>query len=153
MKMLPIILDNNFNRIAMIDDFISLIWTTRYYKTGDFEVCADISRANVLKVGYYVTRAGDDSHLGIIENVDFTGIKSVEVKAVAKVFAGADGEQLQIRLDANNGELLGYVDIGKDTGGAEGVFKASLYRNVTGVHNVYLLISIASLDYPLFLGS
>ena len=71
MQMIPIILDNNFTRIAMIDDFISLIWTSRYYKVGDFELCADISRANILKVGYYVTRYGDDSHLGIIEDIKF----------------------------------------------------------------------------------
>lgn len=71
MQMLPIILDNNFNRIAMIDDFISLIWTTRYYKVGDFELCADISRADVIQTGYYVTRYGDDTHLGIIENVKY----------------------------------------------------------------------------------
>lgn len=69
MQMLPIILDSNFNRAAMIDDYISFIWTTRYYKVGDFELCADVSRANVLHAGNYVTRAGDDFHLGIIEDV------------------------------------------------------------------------------------
>lgn len=84
MQMLPIILDDNFNRIAMIDDFISLIWTTRYYKTGDFEVCADISRANILKIGYYVTRYGDDSHLGIIENIDFQHKEDMQEIIIAK---------------------------------------------------------------------
>ena len=84
MQMLPIILDDNFNRIAMIDDFISLIWTTRYYKAGDFELCADISRTNELQVGYYVTRAGDDSHLGIIENVDFQHKENMQEIIIAK---------------------------------------------------------------------
>lgn len=84
MQMLPIILDDNFNRIAMIDDFISLIWATRYYKSGDFELCADISRADVIKTGYYVTRAGDDTHLGIIENVDFQHKEDMQEIIIAK---------------------------------------------------------------------
>ena len=79
-----------------------------------------------------------------IENVDFTGIKSIEVKAVAEVFGGADGEQLQLRLDNSAGLLLGYVDIGKDTKGAEEIFKASLYYNVKGMHDLYILSSIAT---------
>lgn len=84
MQMIPIILDNNFTRIAMIDDFISLIWTSRYYKVGDFELCADISRANILKVGYYVTRYGDDSHLGIIEDIKFQHNEDMQEMIIAK---------------------------------------------------------------------
>lgn len=67
--MTPIILDANFNRIAELDDFISFIWTTRYYSAGDFELCADISRVGALPIGYYVTRKEDDTHVGIIESV------------------------------------------------------------------------------------
>ena len=69
-QMIPTILNPSFTRLAEIDDFISFIWTTRYYTSGDFELCADISRADVLKVGYYVQRK-DDDHLGIIEAVKF----------------------------------------------------------------------------------
>ena len=83
MQMLPIILDNNFNRIAMIDDFISLIWTSRYYSVGDFELCADISRADVLQTGYYVTRQGDDEHLGIIESVKYQHNEDMQEMIIA----------------------------------------------------------------------
>lgn len=69
-QMIPTILNTSFSRIAQIDDFISFIWTTRYYTCGDFELCADISRADVLKIGYYVQRA-NDSHLGIIEAIKY----------------------------------------------------------------------------------
>lgn len=69
-QMIPTILDGAFNRIAEIDDFISFIWTTRYYTSGDFELCADISRADLLQVGNYVQRKNDD-HLGIIETVKY----------------------------------------------------------------------------------
>ena len=68
--MTPIILSADFTRIAEIDDFISFIWTTRYYTCGDFELCADISRADILVIGNYVQRKNDD-HLGIIETIKY----------------------------------------------------------------------------------
>lgn len=69
-QMTPTILNRSFERIAVVDDYISFIWTTRYYTSGDFELCADISRADVLVIGNYVQRAFDN-HLGIIENIKF----------------------------------------------------------------------------------
>lgn len=68
--MTPTILSADFTRIAEIDDFISFIWTTRYYTCGDFELCADISRADILAIGNYVQRKNDD-HLGIIETIKY----------------------------------------------------------------------------------
>lgn len=83
MEMIPIILNENFERAAEIDDFISFIWTTRYYTSGDFELCADISRANVLAVGNYVTRKSDDTHVGIIESVKFQYTEEHEEMIIA----------------------------------------------------------------------
>jgi len=68
--MTPTILGADFTRIAEIDDFISFIWTTRFYTCGDFELCAGISRADVLVIGNYVQRKNDD-HLGIIETIKY----------------------------------------------------------------------------------
>lgn len=67
-QMMPIILNESYERIAEIDDFISFIWTTRFYKTGDFELCADISKRDYLQKGYYVMRL-NDNHAGIIEKI------------------------------------------------------------------------------------
>ena len=69
-QMIPTVLNKTFTRLAEIDDYISFIWTTRYYTSGDFELCADISRADFLKVGYYIQRRNDD-HLGIIETIKY----------------------------------------------------------------------------------
>lgn len=68
--MTPTILSADFTRIAEVDDFISFIWTTRFYTCGDFELCADISRADILVIGNYVQRK-DDNHLGIIETIKY----------------------------------------------------------------------------------
>ena len=59
-NMMPFIYDKNFNRIAEIDDYISFIWTQRYYSPGDFELCAPVSKLQYFLIGYYVFRRGDD---------------------------------------------------------------------------------------------
>lgn len=69
-QMTPTVLNQSFQRIAVVDDYISFIWTTRYYTCGDFELCADISRADILTIGNYIQRA-DDDHLGIIESIKY----------------------------------------------------------------------------------
>lgn len=69
-QMWPTILTKSFERVAEIDDYISFIWTTRFYTSGDFELCADISRADILTVGNYVQRR-NDNHLGIIEKIKY----------------------------------------------------------------------------------
>ena len=66
----PIILNTSLERIAIIDDYSSLIWTSRYYETGDFELCVYVSERNLdlFKKDYYVAR-DDDENVGIIEDI------------------------------------------------------------------------------------
>ena len=68
---LPIIADTNFNRIGIVDDYISLIWTTRFYEHGDFQIQTPITPENIdlLAIGNYVIR-DDNENVGIIEKVD-----------------------------------------------------------------------------------
>lgn len=68
--MLPIVINTNFERIAIIDDYSSFIWSTRFYACGDFELCVDVTveHINVLQIGYYVAR-DDDENVGIIEKI------------------------------------------------------------------------------------
>ncbi len=63
-------MDTNFVRLAVIDDYNSFIWTTRYYTTGDFELCVDVSAKymQLFQQGYYICR-DDDEHIGIIEDI------------------------------------------------------------------------------------
>lgn len=69
-EMLPYIMDTAFNTVGVIDDYISFIWTTRYYATGDFELQTDITdkARELLKKDYYVWRE-DDENIGVIERV------------------------------------------------------------------------------------
>lgn len=66
--MIPTILAQNFERLVEIDDFISFIWTQRFYASGDFELCAGIRYKDYLQIGRYVSRK-NDNHLGIIEKI------------------------------------------------------------------------------------
>ena len=63
-------MDDNFNRLTVIDDYISFIWTTRYYTSGDFELCVDVNPKNMslYKRDYYIVR-DDDENVGIIEDI------------------------------------------------------------------------------------
>lgn len=69
----PIIMNKDFERIAVVDDYSSLIWTTRYYTCGDFEIVvpADTDHISLMQIGYYVMR-DDDEHVGIIENTQMS---------------------------------------------------------------------------------
>ncbi len=69
-EILPVIMDTSFNRLAVIDDYISLIWTTRYYATGDFELVVDVNpnTISMFRQDYYVVR-DDDDNVGIIEHI------------------------------------------------------------------------------------
>lgn len=66
----PIIMDTSFNKLAVIDDYQSLIWTTRYYTSGDFELVTEVNEKNIslLKPDYYVMR-DDDENVGMIEDI------------------------------------------------------------------------------------
>ena len=69
-QMIPTILNNECVRIAEADDYISFIWTQRFYAVGDFELCLDIKYANMIAMGYYIMRKGDN-HAGIVEKIQF----------------------------------------------------------------------------------
>lgn len=68
--MYPIIMDDNFIKLAAVDDFNSFIWSSRYYTSGDFELCVDATaeHLNLFMKDYYVLRE-DDDNIGIIENI------------------------------------------------------------------------------------
>lgn len=69
--MLPTILDKQFNKLGVIDDYLSFIWTERYYASGDFELCLPVTEKTVeiIRRNYYVMRE-DSEEIGIIETVD-----------------------------------------------------------------------------------
>lgn len=71
------ILDSSFNLVDIIDDYNSMIWTTRYFSQGDFELHVPAIERNIqyLKRNYYLCRQEDVSedeyrNVMIIQNVN-----------------------------------------------------------------------------------
>jgi hypothetical protein len=69
-EILPIVMNSQFERLAVIDEYNSLIWTTRYYTCGDFELCVDIDEKTngLFRKGYYIIRE-DDENVGVVEKI------------------------------------------------------------------------------------
>ena len=68
------VLDTSFRKIAIIEAYVSLIWSRRYYETGDFElyVEANTENLNLLRMGNYVTRSDYADEVFRIEKVEIT---------------------------------------------------------------------------------
>lgn len=82
-KMIPIIMSNEFVELGEFDDYISFIWTTRYYTPGDFELCLAVTPKSVafIKKGYYVIRR-DRAEAGIIENITIQRDEDLKVMMI-----------------------------------------------------------------------
>jgi hypothetical protein len=67
------ILDSVFNKIDIIDDYLSFIWTDRYDAFGDFELEVRATKVNMarFKIDSYVARPNHDRVM-IIETRDLT---------------------------------------------------------------------------------
>lgn len=67
------VLNKNFEAIGVIDFASSIIWTTRYYEAGDFEIYAQATdkAINLLQEDFYLIREDCDM-IGIIENISIT---------------------------------------------------------------------------------
>lgn len=65
------VLNTNFQMIGMIDDYESIIWTTRYFEPGQFEIKMPGGSPNValLEKDRYIKRF-DDNAVMIIERLD-----------------------------------------------------------------------------------
>lgn len=64
------VIDGNFDIVDVIDEYTSLIWTTRYYKSGDFEIytAATSKHISLMKRGYFLCRE-DDMDDDVMHNV------------------------------------------------------------------------------------
>lgn len=69
-QMMPYVLNSDLERVAQVDDFISFIWTQRFYKPGDFELCCNIRYSEFIKKGAFIMRK-DDDHMGVVEKIQF----------------------------------------------------------------------------------
>lgn len=67
------ILNSDFEEIGIIDVYNSLIWTTRYYDSGDFELYlpASVKALELLTSGKYVAR-DETARVMVIEKIEIT---------------------------------------------------------------------------------
>ena len=73
------VLDSNFKKLDVVDAYESIIWTTRYYTSGDFELYLPATNEYValLQKNRYLCREQD-----IVDDVykNVMIIKNIEVK-------------------------------------------------------------------------
>lgn len=62
------ILDKNFQTIALVDDFESLIWRRKYFSCGEFSLYTSPDKYYELKDAMYLSKS-DSNELGIIESI------------------------------------------------------------------------------------
>lgn len=86
------VLDKNFNRVGVCDDYKSIIWTVRYFKPGDFELYLPATDKNItlLKEDQYVVRDKDIMYDG--ENTIYKNAMVIE--------------KIQVTTDIENGNYL-----------------------------------------------
>lgn len=68
------LLDKNLNRIEIIEQYRSFIWTNRYYMAGDFELYTPATKSLLSKIkrDYFIMRSDDTSQAMIIQNYTIT---------------------------------------------------------------------------------
>jgi hypothetical protein len=62
-KMEVLVMSSDFRSLDVMDVFDSLIWTERYSKCGDFEICVSVNEyaLSILKSDFYLWMQGSDS--------------------------------------------------------------------------------------------
>lgn len=68
------VLDSSFNRLNIIESYTSLIWSRRFYETGDFELYIEATEENLnlLRIGNHVARTDYPDEVYRIEKVEIT---------------------------------------------------------------------------------
>lgn len=84
------VLNDNFEIVDIIDSYTSMIWTTRYYESGDFELymAADEKIINLIQNNNYLVR-----------EKDMTGNEYKNVMVI-------DKPNINIQTDVENGDYL-----------------------------------------------
>lgn len=69
-EIIPIVMNDQLQKIAIVEDYISLIWSSRYYASGDFELVVNVNDKymNLFKQDYFIMRE-DDENIGVIEDI------------------------------------------------------------------------------------
>lgn len=77
------VLDADYQVMGLIDDFVTLIWSRRYYGTGSFELHCGVQHAELLQSGSYIYPSSS-TDTGIIEEFGYTNDDIYGKKVVVK---------------------------------------------------------------------
>ena len=108
-----VIVNREFIRLGLIEN-AEIIWTTRYYKTGDFELYVSMNpdKLNLILNGYYVVRDDEeDDNVGVIEDIEITNTpeQGDMIKVTGRL---AEGFFLNSRVVSRQTQLYGNVQDG-----------------------------------------
>lgn len=117
-----VIANESFERIGIIDN-AEVIWTTRYYKTGDFEMSMAVTedRLNLIKNGFYVIKDDDEDNIGVIEDFNIKNTKE-------------DGDQIVVTGNFASGYYLSSRVISQQTqmsGNVQSSIRGLVSNNIT----------------------
>lgn len=104
-----VIADKNFVRLGIIENS-SVIWASRYYKSGDYELhmTASEDNLNLIKSGKYVIRDDIEDEVGIIEDYEIkTDVENGDTITVVGRFA--EGYYLASRVISQQTQLYGNI--------------------------------------------
>ena len=98
----------DFTRLGLIEN-ANIIWTSRYYKTGDFQIIIPATDDNIALVNesYWVIRDDDEDNIGIIE--DTTINNTSETGDQITIVGGLSPKVLFRRIISQQTQLYGNV--------------------------------------------
>ena len=105
-----VIANKDFKRIGFIEN-AQIIWSTRYYKSGDFEIYASATKYNLdlINNGFYVIRDDEEeNNIGIIEDYEIAN-KPEEGDMLTITGKLAGGYFLNSRVISKQTQLSGNV--------------------------------------------
>lgn len=117
------VLNKLLERVALIDNFSSIIWTNKYYECGDFELylAATEELINILREDYYLIREGKEENAMIIESIQIS--TDAENGNYITVTGRCLKSVLYRRIIWNQTNLNGLIELGISTLLNENVIK------------------------------
>lgn len=158
-----IILDENLNRIGLIDYYTSFIWAKRYLDIGDCElyVQANPESLSLLKVGRYIVRDDDDMICEIdkieittdVENGDYISATGTDIRGLLRfkiansvMKEGKAQEIMESLVDLFNGSMVDALYRDTDISGNTAIDA----RNMTSYEAIRQVAEPLGLSYKIF---
>lgn len=125
--MYVVIANKNFERLGLIEN-VELIWASRYYKSGDFELHMALTEDNIslLNDGFYVIKDDDKNNIGVIEDIEITSDLN-------------NGDRISVVGKFASGVVLGSRVVSEQTildGNVQDEVRNLVYKNMINASNI-----------------